>query len=90
MYNRDAVGKYHLQVCTTTPCQLCGSDAVMEAVKEVTGLTPGHTDKEGIFTFSEVECLGACANGEFGKRLMLGVTEDVLINMACSSYDSDQ
>ncbi|KAF8464411.1 thioredoxin-like [2Fe-2S] ferredoxin-domain-containing protein [Kalaharituber pfeilii] len=63
MYNRSPVGKYHLQVCTTTPCQLCGSDGVMKAVEEVTGLKPGETDKEGIFTFSEVECLGACVNG---------------------------
>lgn len=64
MYNRTPVGKYHLQVCTTSPCLLCGSDAVMKAVEETTGLKPGQTDEEGIFTFSEVECLGACVNGE--------------------------
>lgn len=63
MYNRDPVGKYHIQVCTTTPCMLCDSDAVMNAIKEHLNITPGHTTEDGIFTFSEVECLGACVNG---------------------------
>lgn len=64
MYNRDPVGKYHIQVCTTTPCMLCNSDAVMKAVEDKLGITQGHTTPDGVFTFSEVECLGACANGE--------------------------
>ncbi|CUS10982.1 unnamed protein product [Tuber aestivum] len=63
MYNRDPVGKYHLQVCTTTPCMLCDSDSVMQAVEKFLGVKPGHTTQDGIFTFSEVECLGACVNG---------------------------
>lgn len=63
MYNRSPVGKFHVQVCTTSPCLLCGSDAVMKAVTETTGLKPGESDQEGIFTVSEVECLGACVNG---------------------------
>ena len=63
MHNRDPVGKYHLQVCTTTPCMLCNSDAIMKAITEKLGITPGHTTEDGIFTFSEVECLGACVNG---------------------------
>jgi len=63
MYNRDPVGKYHLQVCTTTPCMLCDSDSVMQAVEKFLGVKPGNTTQDGIFTFSEVECLGACVNG---------------------------
>jgi len=63
MYNREPVGKYHLQVCTTTPCMLCNSDEVMKAIEDHLGLKPGHTTEDGVFTFSEVECLGACANG---------------------------
>ncbi|KAK6360595.1 NADH:ubiquinone oxidoreductase 24 [Orbilia blumenaviensis] len=62
MYNRNPVGKFHLQVCTTTPCQLCNSDSIMKAIEDHLGLKPGHTTKDGIFTFSEVECLGACVN----------------------------
>jgi NADH dehydrogenase (ubiquinone) flavoprotein 2 len=47
-----------------TPCQLggCGSDAIVKAMTEYLGITPGHTTEDGIFTFVEVECLGACVN----------------------------
>ncbi|KAF3914940.1 hypothetical protein ABW20_dc0109013 [Dactylellina cionopaga] len=62
MYNRNPVGKFHLQVCTTTPCQLCNSDSIMKAIEDHLGIKPGHSTKDGIFTFSEVECLGACVN----------------------------
>ncbi|KAK6505095.1 NADH:ubiquinone oxidoreductase 24 [Arthrobotrys musiformis] len=62
MYNRNPVGKFHLQVCTTTPCQLCNSDSIMKAIQDHLNLKPGHTTADGIFTFSEVECLGACVN----------------------------
>ncbi|KAK5800764.1 hypothetical protein VI817_002976 [Penicillium citrinum] len=64
MYNRDPVGKYFLQICTTTPCQLggCGSDAIVKAINEHLGITPGHTTEDGLFTYIEVECLGACVN----------------------------
>lgn len=64
MYNRDPVGKYHLQVCTTTPCQLggCGSDVIVKAISEHLGIKAGQTTKDGLFTFVEVECLGACVN----------------------------
>ncbi|GLI79973.1 NADH:ubiquinone oxidoreductase 24 [Penicillium ochrochloron] len=64
MYNREPVGKYFVQICTTTPCQLggCGSDAIVKAINEHLGITPGHTTEDGLFTYIEVECLGACVN----------------------------
>ncbi|EWC46569.1 mitochondrial NADH-ubiquinone oxidoreductase subunit [Drechslerella stenobrocha 248] len=62
MYNRNPVGKFHLQVCTTTPCQLCNSDSIMKAIEDHLGIKPGHSTPDGIFTFDEVECLGACVN----------------------------
>ncbi|KAL8658645.1 MAG: hypothetical protein Q9226_000860 [Calogaya cf. arnoldii] len=64
MYNRDPVGRFHIQACTTTPCQLggCGSDKIMEAIESHLGVGPGSTTEDGMFTFSEVECLGACVN----------------------------
>ncbi|KAK0720551.1 thioredoxin-like [2Fe-2S] ferredoxin-domain-containing protein [Lasiosphaeris hirsuta] len=65
MYNRTPVGKFHIQVCTTTPCQLggCGSDVIVKAVKEQLGVHHGgETTADGLFTFLEVECLGACVN----------------------------
>ncbi|KAK4113991.1 hypothetical protein N656DRAFT_778054 [Canariomyces notabilis] len=64
MYNRTPVGKFHVQLCTTTPCQLggCGSDAIVKAIKEHLGIKQGETTPDGLFTFIEVECLGACVN----------------------------
>ena len=61
MYNLAPVGRYHVQVCGTTPCMLRGSDDVFAACKNH-GLAKGKTTPDGLFTLSEVECLGACAN----------------------------
>jgi NADH-quinone oxidoreductase subunit E len=61
MFNLRPVGRFHVQVCGTTPCMLRGSDDVMEACK-ARGLQKGGTSADGLFTLSEVECLGACAN----------------------------
>jgi len=61
MFNLEPVGKFHVQVCGTTPCMLRGSDDVFEACYK-RGLRKGHTTEDGLFTLTEVECLGACAN----------------------------
>ena len=61
MYNLAPVGRYHVQVCGTTPCMLRGSDDVFAACKNH-GLQKGKTTPDGLFTLTEVECLGACAN----------------------------
>ena len=63
MFNTTPVGKYHLQLCTTTPCWLRGSDDVVAACRKVTGIKGWHeTSEDGLFTMSEVECLGGCVN----------------------------
>ena len=61
MFNLAPVGRYHVQVCGTTPCMLRGSDDVFAACK-AKGLKKGQTTADGLFTLNEVECLGACAN----------------------------
>jgi NADH-quinone oxidoreductase subunit E len=61
MYNLAPVGRFHVQVCGTTPCQLRGSDDIMKACKDK-GLKKGANTADGLFTLTEVECLGACAN----------------------------
>ncbi|MEO8723519.1 MAG: NADH-quinone oxidoreductase subunit NuoE [Sphingobium sp.] len=61
MYNLAPVGRFHVQVCGTTPCMLRGSDDVMAACK-AKGMHKGGTTADGLFTLTEVECLGACAN----------------------------
>ena len=63
MYNTKPIGRYHLQVCTTTPCWLRGSDDVVAACRRATGISHfGQTSADGLFTMTEVECLGACSN----------------------------
>ena len=61
MYNLAPVGRFHVQVCGTTPCMLRGSDDVFAACA-ARGMKKGHTTGDGLFTLTEVECLGACAN----------------------------
>jgi len=63
MFNMHPIGRFHLQVCTTTPCWLRGSDTITEACRAATGINGwGETSEDGVFTMSEVECLGACVN----------------------------
>jgi NADH-quinone oxidoreductase subunit E len=61
MFNLAPVGRFHVQVCGTTPCMLRGCDDVLSACYK-RGLRKGHTTDDGLFTLTEVECLGACAN----------------------------
>ncbi|SNX81966.1 probable NADH-ubiquinone oxidoreductase 24 kDa subunit, mitochondrial precursor [Melanopsichium pennsylvanicum] len=64
MFNREPVGKYFLQLCTTTPCMLggCGSTKILHALQDRLGIKAGQTTQDNKFTLVEVECLGACAN----------------------------
>jgi NADH-quinone oxidoreductase subunit E len=79
MFNLAPVGRYHVQVCGTTPCMLRGSDDVLAACKNK-GLVKGKTTPDGLFTLTEVECLGACANAP-----MVQINDD---NFEDLTYDS--
>jgi len=62
MYNRDPIGKHHVQVCTTTPCMLRGGYDILKTCEKHLGIHAGETTKDNKFTLTEVECLGACVN----------------------------
>lgn len=62
MFNRTPVGKFHLQVCRTTPCMVCGSDEIVKTIEKHLGIHVGETTEDNMFTLVEVECLGACVN----------------------------
>lgn len=62
MFNLHPVGEHLVQVCTTTPCWLRGSDAVVAACKKHIHENSGTISKDGKFSWMEVECLGACVN----------------------------
>ena len=61
MYNLAPVGRFHVQVCGTTPCMLRGSDDVLDACYQK-GMKKGHTTADGLWTLTEVECMGNCSS----------------------------
>jgi len=82
MFNRKPMGKYHIQVCTTTPCMLCGAEAVRDHIKQKLGIAVGETTKDKLFTLSEVECLGACVNAP-----MIQVNDDFYEDLSLKDVD---
>lgn len=61
MYHQHPVGRHFVQVCTTTPCNVCGAEDVVKSLLQHTGCNElGLTSADGRFTVIEVECLGAC------------------------------
>jgi len=85
MFQRNPVGKYHVQVCTTTPCWLRDSDSVLNCLKKKLNINVGETTKDGMFTLGEVECLGACVNApmmqvndDYYEDLSVKDTEEII------------
>jgi NADH-quinone oxidoreductase E subunit len=60
LFNRQPVGKYHIQMCHTISCTLCGHRDLLKYTKEKLGIDVGQTTPDGKFTLSVVECLAAC------------------------------
>ena len=89
MFSLKPVGRHLIQVCTTTPCWLRGSDEVLRICKEVARCDVGETSKDGTFSLVEVECLGACVNApmmqindDFYEDLDAGSTYRILGSLA--------
>src|SRR5213080_2035695 len=70
MFNLEPVGRYHIQLCGTTPCMLRGSEEMKQVLREKVG-AEHHVIADGNFSWIEVECLGACVNAP-----MLQINED--------------
>jgi NADH-quinone oxidoreductase subunit E len=62
MYNKRAVGKFKLNVCTNLPCQLRGGKEALEHLEHKLGVHMGQSTRDGMFTLQQSECLGACAD----------------------------
>ena len=71
MYNLTPVGKYFIQVCTTTPCMIRGSHELVDACKEKISINENDLSKDKSCSWMEVECLGACVNAP-----MIQINED--------------
>jgi NADH dehydrogenase (ubiquinone) flavoprotein 2 len=77
-------GKHHIQVCSTPPCSLCGSDKLLRASKKWLAIDVGETTADGKFSLSETECLGVCANGPaiaINGRTYEDVTEEKMVEI---------
>ena len=71
MYNLSPVGKYFVQVCTTTPCMIRGADKIVEVCKKNISQNQKELSKNKSCSWTEVECLGACVNAP-----MVQINED--------------
>jgi NADH-quinone oxidoreductase E subunit len=89
MFNLAPVGKYHIQLCGTTPCWLRGADELKNLCKNKLDIDLGETTADGMFSLCEVECLGACANApmiqindDFYEDLDIQSMEQILANLS--------
>jgi len=81
MFNLVPVGRFHVQVCGTTPCMLRGSDDILAACHK-RGMKKGHTTEDGLWTFSEVECMGNCSSAP-----MVQINDDNYEDLTAERFD---
>jgi NADH-quinone oxidoreductase subunit E len=81
MFNLAPVGKYYIQLCGTTPCMLCGSDELIKILERRVG--PQRTvTADGLFSWLEVECLGACCNAP-----MVQINDDFYEDLNAQNFE---
>ena len=80
MFNLEPVGKYFVQLCGTTPCLLRGADAIIRVCQERIGPQRQVTG-DGMFSWAEVECLGACCNAP-----MVQINDDYYEDLDAASF----
>ena len=82
MYNLSPVGKHFIQVCTTSPCLIRGADKIVKACKNKISQNQNDVSKNGMCSWTEVECLGACVNAP-----MIQVNDDYYEDLDEKSID---
>jgi NADH-quinone oxidoreductase E subunit len=88
LFNRRPIGKYHIQLCRTISCTLCGHRDILKYVKEKLGIEVGQTTADGNFALSVVECLAACEtapmmqiNEKYYGNLTPARVDEILANL---------
>lgn len=81
MFNLEPVGKYYIQLCGTTPCMLCGSDDLIKVLERRVGPQRKVT-ADGLFSWLEVECLGACCNAP-----MVQINDDFFEDLTPQNFE---
>ena len=80
MFNLSPVGRFHVQFCGTTPCMLRGADALKKLLHDRIG-RPDEVTADGTFSWTEVECLGACVNAP-----MVQINADYYEDLTADSF----
>jgi NADH-quinone oxidoreductase subunit E len=83
MFNLSPVGKYHIQLCGTTPCMLRGAEELKAICHKMIG-PQGKVTADGLFSWVEVECLGACVNApmvQINKDYFEDLTPDIFTSL---------
>lgn len=95
MFNLKPIGKYHIELCKTLSCMVMGSKDLKNFIKDTIGIEPGQTSEDGLFHFSEVECLGACGgapmfalNGKYHENQSVQSLSDVIKECRNASKNS--
>lgn len=85
MFNLKPIGTYHIELCKTLSCRLCGSQKIKDHIKQTIGIEAGQTSPDGLFHLSEVECMGACGgapmfalNGEYHEKLTIQKVDELI------------
>ena len=81
MFNLEPVGKYYIQLCGTTPCMLCGSDDLIKVLERRVG-PQRKVSADGLFSWLEVECLGACCNAP-----MVQINDDYYEDLTAENFE---
>ena len=87
MYNLAPVGKYFVQVCTTSPCLLRGAGEIVKACQKKISKNQNEISRNGLCSWMEVECLGACVNAPM-IQVNSDYYEDLDINSAEKIFES--
>lgn len=82
MFNKEPVGKYHIQVCQNLTCSLLGAEPLISYLEKKLGISCGETTPDGRFTISRVECLGSC-----GTAPMMQINDDYHENLTAERID---
>ena len=79
MFNLEPVGKYHIQLCKTLSCALCGKSEILAKLQERLNLGVGESSEDGRYTLTQVECLGSCGTApvmQINERYYENLTPD--------------
>ena len=87
-FPKEGVGRYHIQVCTNVSCMLSGAEQLTKYLEEKLGIKMGETTSDGLFTLTEVECLGSCGtapvvqiNQRYHENLTRAKVDEILAGL---------